>query len=142
MAISVVLVKGKIKRKWQNSVHYTAWKESVFSRIRNEYGEIRNIYPYFVRMRENADQKNSEYWLLLRSANICYFNQRQKWMKSVETYYPVKLGYSIAPMATWYRLSATHIYKLKIWFVCSIFFLSVWSRCHLIFRLPVLFKIE
>ena len=27
------------------------------SRIRTEYGEIRSISPYSVRMRENADQK-------------------------------------------------------------------------------------
>ena len=30
---------------------------SVFSRIRTEYGEIRSISPYSVRMRENTDQK-------------------------------------------------------------------------------------
>ena len=46
----------------------TAWKKSVFevflsvfSHIRTEYGEIRNISPYLVQMRENKDQKNSEY---------------------------------------------------------------------------------
>ena len=30
---------------------------SVFSRIRTECGEVRGIFPYLVRMRENADQK-------------------------------------------------------------------------------------
>ena len=34
---------------------------SVFPRIRTEYGEIRSISPYSVRMWENTDQKNSEY---------------------------------------------------------------------------------
>ena len=34
---------------------------SVFSRIRTEYGKIRSTSPYSVRMRENADQSNSEY---------------------------------------------------------------------------------
>ena len=34
---------------------------SVFSRIRTECGEMRSISPYSVRMRENTDQKNSEY---------------------------------------------------------------------------------
>ena len=34
---------------------------SVFSHIRAEYGEIRSISPYSVRMRENADQNNSKY---------------------------------------------------------------------------------
>ena len=34
---------------------------SVFSRIRTEYGEIRSASPYPDQMRENTDQKNSEY---------------------------------------------------------------------------------
>ena len=34
---------------------------SVFSRIRTENREIRNISAYSVRMRRNTDQKNSEY---------------------------------------------------------------------------------
>ena len=36
---------------------------SVFSRIWNEYGEIFRISPSSVRMRETADQNNSEYRL-------------------------------------------------------------------------------
>ena len=49
-----------------HTLHY--WKSSVFgvflvriSRIQIEYGEIRSISPYSVRMLENADQKNSKY---------------------------------------------------------------------------------
>ena len=38
---------------------------SVFYRSRTEYGEI-SISPYSVRMRENTDQNNSEYWRFLR----------------------------------------------------------------------------
>ena len=34
---------------------------SAFSRIQTEYGEIRSIFPYSDRMRENADQKNIEH---------------------------------------------------------------------------------
>ena len=41
---------------------------SVFSRIRTEYGEIRSISLYSVRMRENVDQNNSKYGHFLRSA--------------------------------------------------------------------------
>ena len=37
-------------------------------RIWTEYGEILFISPYSVRMRENADQNNSEYGHFLRSA--------------------------------------------------------------------------
>ena len=33
----------------------------IFSHIRTEYGEIWSISPYYVKMRENADQNDSEY---------------------------------------------------------------------------------
>ena len=36
----------------------------VSSHIRTEYGEIRSISPYLVRMRENADQKKLRIWTL------------------------------------------------------------------------------
>ena len=50
-------------------VIYTAWNVSVFGVI------LVRIFPYSVRMRENADQNNSEYGNLLRSAiyNIFLF---------------------------------------------------------------------
>ena len=51
---------------WKVPVFRVFW--SVFSRIRIEYGEIRSISPYSVRMRENTDQENSEYGHFLRSA--------------------------------------------------------------------------
>ena len=40
---------------------------SAFSHIRIEYGELRSIFPYSVRMRENGDQNNSEYGHFSRS---------------------------------------------------------------------------
>ena len=40
---------------------------SVFPRIRTEYGEIRSISPYSIRMWENMDQKSSKYKHFLRS---------------------------------------------------------------------------
>ena len=40
---------------------------SAFSCIRTEYGEIRSVSPYSVRMRENANQHNSEYEHISRS---------------------------------------------------------------------------
>ena len=42
---------------------------SAFSRIWTEYGEMRSISPYSVRMPENADQSNSEYGHFLRSVS-------------------------------------------------------------------------
>ena len=42
----------------------------VFSRIRTEYGKIRSISPYSVRMRENTDQKRLRIWTLFVSLRI------------------------------------------------------------------------
>ena len=49
------------------SVRIRSYFWSVFSRIQAEYGEIRSISRYSVRMRENTDQKNSEYGRFSRS---------------------------------------------------------------------------
>ena len=46
------------------SVRIWSFFWSVFSRIRTEYGEIRSISPYSVRMRENTDQKELRIWTL------------------------------------------------------------------------------
>ena len=43
------------------SIQIRSFLWSTFSRIRTEYGEILHISLYSVRMRENADQNNSEY---------------------------------------------------------------------------------
>ena len=43
----------------------------LFSSIRTEYGEVLRISLYSVRMRENADQNNSEYGHFLRSTPWC-----------------------------------------------------------------------
>ena len=43
---------------------------SIFSRIPIEYGVIQSISPYLVRMRENADQNNSEYEHFLRRVKL------------------------------------------------------------------------
>ena len=46
---------------------YSELFRSAFSRIRTECGEILRISPYSVRLRENADQNNSEYGHYLRN---------------------------------------------------------------------------
>ena len=43
---------------------------SIFSCIWTKYGEIRSISPYLARMRENADQNNSEYGHFSRSEHL------------------------------------------------------------------------
>ena len=49
------------------SVRIWRFSGPLFSRIRTEYGEILRIYSYSVQIRENTDQKNSEYKHFLRS---------------------------------------------------------------------------
>ena len=44
---------------------------SVFSHIRTEYEEIRSNTPYSVQMREDMDQKHSEYEKFSRSDTYC-----------------------------------------------------------------------
>ena len=63
LAINELITKGQ----------YTLWKLSVFrifSHIQTEYGEILGISLYSTRMRENMDQKNSEYRQFSRSDRL------------------------------------------------------------------------
>ena len=61
-------------------VQIRSFSRSVFSRIRTEYGEIRSISPYSVRMRGNTDQKKLRnwtlftQWLLLRKGRYLWLN--------------------------------------------------------------------
>ena len=52
---------------------------SVFSRIQTEYGKILSISPNSVRMRENTDQKNSEYGHFSSSVPLEKFNANKVW---------------------------------------------------------------
>ena len=56
-------LRYSLLEKWP----YSELHWSAFSRIRTEYREILRIFPYSVRMREYADQNNSEYGHLSRS---------------------------------------------------------------------------
>ena len=47
---------------------------SLFSRIRTKYGEILPNSPYSVQMRENTDQKNSEYGHFSRSVFLTSYD--------------------------------------------------------------------
>ena len=52
------------------SVQIRGFLWSVFSRIRTEYGEIKSISPYSVRIRENTDQKKLRMWTLFARWNV------------------------------------------------------------------------
>ena len=61
---------------------------SAFSRFRTEYGEIRCVSPYSVRIRENADQNNSEFGHFLcsiRHAEI-HLILSHSWIPHLEFY--------------------------------------------------------
>ena len=49
---------------------YSEFFWSVFSRIWFEYGEVRSISPYSVRIRDNTEQKISEYGHFSRSVML------------------------------------------------------------------------
>ena len=53
----------------RNKCPYSELFWSAISRIQIECGEKRIIYPYSLRMRENADQNNSDYGHLSDSVN-------------------------------------------------------------------------
>ena len=55
-----------LREKWPYSELF--W--CAFFRIRTEYGEITRISPHSIRMRENADQNNSEYGHFLHSYGL------------------------------------------------------------------------
>ena len=63
---------------------------SVFFRIWTEYFVILRISPYSVRMRENADQKNSEYGHFLRSVPDAHFGPYQT---SIMKYFAKAVNY-------------------------------------------------
>ena len=65
----------------------TAWKVSIFgvilvpiSRIWTEYGEIHCIFPYSVRMRENADQNTDTSYAVNFFPDSSFYNNRRTWM--------------------------------------------------------------
>ena len=65
----------KLIKYLQKNCPYSELFWFSFSRIRTEYGEILRISPYSIRMRENADQNNSEYGLFLLSVTCIRTSQ-------------------------------------------------------------------
>ena len=55
------------------SVQIRSYFWSLFSRIWNEYGEIRSISPYSLRMLGNMDQKQLRIWTLFTLCVFGYF---------------------------------------------------------------------
>ena len=78
----------RVDKEWNEhcvkSVKIRSFFCSVFSRIQTEYGEVRSISPYSVRLRENTDQKKLHTWTLFTQWkwNEIKSNQneiKQKW---------------------------------------------------------------
>ena len=75
------MLEGEFKKNIQVTVNLPSLREScpyseffwsLFYRIRTEYGEIRSISLYSVRMRENTDQENSKNGYFLGSGYLGY----------------------------------------------------------------------
>ena len=64
-------VKNVRIRSYSGPYFPAFWLNTVFSRIRTEYREIRCISPYSNQMRENTDQSNSEYGQFLLKFKFC-----------------------------------------------------------------------
>ena len=73
---------------------------SVFSCIRTEYGEIRNIFPYPLRMRQNTDQKKLRIWTLFTQCSISLDILHISF--SVALSFSEKRGITIAMRYAWY----------------------------------------
>ena len=54
---------------------------SVFSRIRTEYGEIRGIFPYSVRIRASTDQEKLRIWTLFTQRMMQRRSHREMFCK-------------------------------------------------------------
>ena len=85
---SILNISTKLNRHCVKSVQIRRFFWSVFSLIRNEYGEILHISLYSVRMWENTDQKKLRIWTL--------FTQ---WEATMKTYKATK----IKEMHLWWR---------------------------------------
>ena len=66
---------------------YSEFLWSLFSSIRTEYGDILCISPYSVRMRENTDQKNSEYEHFSHSDGVLFIEVPQYFIGKISQKY-------------------------------------------------------
>ena len=71
-AFCIMLKSIKINENFVQSKNcpYLEFFQSVFSRIRSEYGDVYSKFLCSFQMRENTDQKNSEYGHFSRSAGM------------------------------------------------------------------------
>ena len=64
--VKSVQIRGFLKKNW-----------SIFSYIRNEYGNVRSKSPYSVRIQENRDQNKLRIWTLFTQY---YWQQRKNYI--------------------------------------------------------------
>ena len=75
----------------QKSVQIRSFFCSVFSHIPTEYGEIRSISPYAVRMRENTDQIKLRIWTLFTQC-LCQKKESMIYIHKSLTFLVLKIG--------------------------------------------------
>ena len=64
--LTIETVEKGVKYVLSKKCPYSELFWSVFSCIRNKYGEIQSVSLYSVQIGEHADQNNSKYWHFLR----------------------------------------------------------------------------
>ena len=100
----------------------------MFSHIWTEYGEIRSIYLYSVRMRENTDQKISEY-----AVSVVH---RLKERKLMALWTPFLFALIIINIVTWITCLNHHILIFILFnFSIGCSFLYLWTIFTLTFNL-------
>ena len=113
---------------------------SVFSHIRTEYGEIRSISPYSVRMRENTDQKILRIWTLFTQWMIWYLEDFNRFLSNAPFIFTTIDDHRrITRFAQWHgfiveELTITNVTEEKkpnsfsSFFKSSLFKLFVWAK--------------
>ena len=92
---------------------------SAFSRIRTEYGEIRSISLCSVRMRENADQNNSEYG---------YFSRSDRFEKIVNGFSPLTIITKRSILDVWQGSECVSVQtKQNFVFLCVYLLPKIWD---------------
>ena len=97
---------------YMKSVQIRIFFWSVFFHIRTEYGEMRSISPYSVRMRENTDQKKIRIWTLFTQ---CFFFK----LSIIPSKLPSTLitaSCSISSMASLSKSSCSSINSYCLWY--------------------------
>ena len=105
-----------LQSSWmREKCHFSELFWSVFSSIWTKWGQILSISPHSVRMRENADQNNSEYGQFLRTQYFSFF-------EGIELIRKSSCSHPLHEICLFYCkrvIAATHSFRLTAAFLQS-----------------------